>query len=357
MESMSNGVVVLDMQNRFIDLNRAAERIVGCTSSKAIGQSVADVLSEQPNLIELFRGITDVVEEQVEVEIVEGETQYYYTSDISPIHDRRGHLIGRLIILSDITERKQATEKLQELRVEEKKLLTELEAEVDRRIEFTRGLVHELKTPLTPIVAASGLLMEEIPEGTSFQLAKSINTGALTLSTRVDQLLDVAKGELGMLELDLKETNLLELLTTTAEDMTPLFSGRKQLFNLELPASLPPIWIDGERLRQVVVNLLDNSFKFTPKGGRITLRAKEKDNALIVEVEDTGPGLTMNQKRHLFKAYHHVKSDRTHSKGLGLGLAMSKLLIELHCGTIWVESVTGMGSKFGFSIPLLRGSS
>ncbi|MCK4783511.1 MAG: PAS domain S-box protein, partial [Desulfobacteraceae bacterium] len=111
-ESMSNGVVVLDIQNRFIDLNRAAERILGCTSSEAIGQPVADVLSEQPNLVELFCGMTDVAEGHVEVEAEKGETQYYYASDISPIYDRRGHLTGRLIILSDITKRKRLEEEL-----------------------------------------------------------------------------------------------------------------------------------------------------------------------------------------------------------------------------------------------------
>ena len=217
--------------------------------------------------------------------------------------------------------------------------------------------MHELKTPLTPIIAASGLLMEGIPEGPSFRLARSINQGALTLSTRIGQLLDVARGELGMLELDRKETNLLELLQRIAEDMTPLSSSREQLFNLELPVSLPPIWIDAERLRQVVVNLLDNSFKFTPEGGKITLRAKEKDNALIVEVEDTGPGISVDQQQHLFKAYYHVVSESQRSRGLGLGLAMSKMLIELHGGMIWAESKIGKGSKFGFSVPLHSGSS
>ncbi|MFC1934995.1 histidine kinase N-terminal 7TM domain-containing protein [Chloroflexota bacterium] len=331
-ECMSNGVVVLDVQNRFIDLNRAAERIVGCTSSEAIGQAVADVLSEQPNLVELFCGITDVAEEHVEVEVAEGETQYYYASDISLIHDRRGYLIGRLIILSDITEHKQAAGKLQKHYDEENKLLTELETEVNKRIEFTRVLVHELKTPLTPMIVASGLLMEEIPEGTSFRLARSINKGALTLSTIIGQLIDVAKGEMGILELDRKETNLIDLLQKIAEDMTPLYSSHKQLFNLELPVSLSSIWIDAERLRQVVVNLLDNSFKFTPKGGKITLRAEEKDNFLIVEVEDTGLGISMNQKRHLFEAYYRPVSKSQSSKGLGLGLPISKMLIELHGG-------------------------
>ncbi len=247
---------------------------------------------------------------------------------------------------------KKANEQLQELYEQEKALRQELESEVNKRIKFTRILVHELKTPLTPIMAASSLLMEEVPEGATFRLAKSINEGALTLSNRIGQLIDIAKGEIGMLELDLKETNLLELIQRITEDMTPLSLSHKQLFNLELPVSLPPIWIDAERIRQVVVNLLDNSFKFTPEGGKIILRAKEKGNALIVEVEDTGPGISVDQKRHLFEAYYHSASESDGNKGLGLGLAMSRILIELHGGKIWMENQKSKGSMFGISIPL-----
>ncbi|MFH1382054.1 MAG: ATP-binding protein [Chloroflexota bacterium] len=121
---------------------------------------------------------------------------------------------------------------------------------------------------------------------------------------------------------------------------------------MELPASLPKVSADGERLRQVIVNLLDNSFKSTPDGGRITLRAKKKDDAIIVEVEDTGRGIPVDQQQHMFEAYYHVKGKSEHSKGLGLGLALAKILVELHGGKIWVESQEGKGSKFGFSLPL-----
>ncbi|MFC1966885.1 sensor histidine kinase, partial [Chloroflexota bacterium] len=234
----------------------------------------------------------------------------------------------------------------------ETELRQKLEAEIDKRIEFTRALVHELKTPLTPMVAASDLLMEEIPEGTLFRIARSINEGAYTLSKRIDQLLDVAMGELGLLGLDHKEIDPLEFLHKVADDMTPLASSRDQLLNLKLPVSLPPVWVDEERLRQVVVSLLGNSFKFTPEGGKITLRAEKKDNALIVEVEDTGCGIPVDQQHHLFEAYYRVKSEGQPRRGLGLGLALCKTIVELHRGKIWLESQAGKGSTFSFSLPL-----
>jgi len=259
--------------------------------------------------------------------------------------------------LAEITGRKQADEKVQELYQKETVLRKELQVEIDKRIEFTRTLVHELKTPLTPMIAASDLLLEEIPEGPLFRLARSINQGANTLSSRIDALLDVAKGEMNILKLDRTETDLLHLLHRVAQDTTPLADSRNQVLDVELPRSLPKVSADGERLRQVVVNLLDNSFKFTPEGGKITIRAKTKDNAIIVEVEDTGNGIPLDQQRDLFQADYYTEGKSEHGRGLGLGLTLSRMLVELHGGKIWVESQEGKGSKFGFSLPLNNSAS
>ena len=115
-EGMSDGVIVLDTENRFVDLNQAAECIVDCTPSEAIGQPVANVLSRQPELVELFCGMTGVLEGRVEVEVEKGETQRYYESHISPLYNRRGRLTGRLAILIDITERKRVEEQAKQLK-------------------------------------------------------------------------------------------------------------------------------------------------------------------------------------------------------------------------------------------------
>ena len=246
----------------------------------------------------------------------------------------------------------QLIDELEEMR----QRLANLQAAIDERIEFTRVLVHELKTPLTPIIAASELLMEEVPEGPLFRLARSINKGSQTLARRIDSMLDVAKGEVGMLELNRKKADLLELLRRVADDMTPLASARNLTFNLQLPERTPPVWIDEERLRQVVVNLLDNSFKFTPEGGQVILGVKEKDDTLVVEVKDTGPGLSVTQQEHLFEAYYHARGNTSYGKGLGLGLALSKMLVELHGGKIWAKARKGKGSKFAFSLPIKGGS-
>lgn len=266
---------------------------------------------------------------------------------------------GRRAVLGhslDITEREQTEEKLQELYQEERKLRKELEAEVERRIEFTRALVHELKTPLTPVLSSSDLLLSEMREEPWLSIARNIHRGASNLSNRIDELLDLAKVEIGMLQLNPKPVDPRLLLEGIADDTAAMVSGNKQSLVVALAPSLPLVWGDEERLRQVVLNLLINASKFTPEGGSITLRAKERDSTLVVEVEDTGPGIDESEQQRLFLPYHRQINDREHLSGLGLGLALCKNLVELHGGRIWVESQVNKGSTFGFSVPLATAS-
>jgi signal transduction histidine kinase len=252
----------------------------------------------------------------------------------------------------DITELERAEAKLQEAYEKEKKLRQDIEAEAERKILFTRALVHELKTPLTPVLASSELLVSELKEEPYLSLAQNIHRGATNLNRRIDELLDLARVEIGMLEVNPKAVDANQLLPAIADDMKAMVTSNGQSLVIIIPPSLSPVWADEERLRQIVLNLLINASKFTPEGGRITLRAKEEDSNLVVEVEDTGPGIPQEEQKQLFQPYHRQIPDREHLSGLGLGLALCKYLVELHGGKIWVQSEIGKGSTFGFSIPL-----
>ena len=252
----------------------------------------------------------------------------------------------------DVTERELAQEKLEEAYEKERKTRQELEAEVQRRVEFTRALVHELKTPLTPIMSSSELLVSGLREEPWLSVARNIHRGAGNLNRRIDELLDLARGEIGMLRLRPVSVDILHLLHNTSDEMSVVASSNGQILKAELPESLPNIWGDEDRLRQVVLNLLINASKFTPEGGTITLRAKQMNGSIIVEVQDTGRGIPEEEQRRLFVAYHRQLSDLEHLSGLGLGLALSKNLVELHGGKIWVQSHEGKGSTFFFSVPI-----
>ncbi|MFC1860569.1 CHASE4 domain-containing protein, partial [Chloroflexota bacterium] len=235
---------------------------------------------------------------------------------------------------------------------QEKGLRQEVENEMRRRVEFTRALVHELKTPVTPVMAASELMLEESKGKTERNLAQIIHRGALNLNRRIDELLDLARSEIGTLHLDLTPTDITQRLKDIVNDATPLALEKEQRLSLELPGPLPVMSVDAERLTQVIQNLINNALKFTPDGGTITLRAIVDEANLVVEVNDTGHGLTKEQQDRLFDPYHRLPGDRERFSGLGLGLALSKNFIELHGGKIWVKSRRGYGSTFGFSIPI-----
>jgi len=262
---------------------------------------------------------------------------------------------GRRAVLGhsmDITELERAEAKLQEAYEEERRLRQEVEAEVARKILFTRALVHELKTPLTPVLASSELLVSELQEEPYLSLAKNIHHGAANLNRRIDELLDLARVETGMLEVNPKAVDARQLLLAIAEDMKAMVTSNGQSLTVNIPPSMSPVWADEERLRQIVLNLMINASKFTPEGGKIILRAEEKNSSLVVEVEDTGPGISKEEQKQLFQPYHRRLADRENLGGLGLGLALCKYLVQLHGGQIWVQSEIGQGSTFGFSIPL-----
>jgi signal transduction histidine kinase len=221
-----------------------------------------------------------------------------------------------------------------------------------KRVEFTRTLAHELKTPLTPVMLSSQELVAMLKDETSLRLAKNISRGASNLSGRIDELLDLAKGEIGMLKLKREYIDVLQLLQEVVEEVSAVPRSRGQKLIWEPPASLPQVWADQVRVRQIVMNLLNNAFKFTPRQGQITIRANGEEGNVVIEVSDTGPGIKEEDQGRLFNPYHRLEGDREQLSGLGLGLALCKTLAELHGGQIWLKSSPGKGSTFGFSLPL-----
>jgi len=241
---------------------------------------------------------------------------------------------------------------IEQNREAEKSLNKSLEKEIKLRSEYANELVHELKTPITPILSSSEMLVEGMKQEPWARLSRSIYRGALDMNDRLNDLLDNARSEVGTLKLRNEPVDMLELLREMSEEMSPLIANRGQHLVVDLPESLPIVKGDHVRLRQVLRNLLSNATKYTPEKGIIKVSALSADKRLIVSIEDTGRGIPPEQLARIFEPYVKITEgvlDR--QTGLGLGLKLSKTLVELHGGTIWVESVKGKGSKFSFSLP------
>jgi signal transduction histidine kinase len=247
----------------------------------------------------------------------------------------------------------QSEGELRGLYNEERALRQTLEAEIKKRIEFTRALVHELKTPVTPVMASSELLLQKLKDEPLYGLAQNINQGANNLNRRIDELLDLARGEVGMLKLNPEPMDPRRLLQRIVDEETPVAMRNRQTLTARLPDSLPVAVADEERFRQIVLNLVNNAVKFTPPGGKIALKARLESDTLVVEVQDNGVGISKEEQKLLFEPYRSLESEHERLSGLGLGLSLSKKLVELHGGQIWVKSEKGKGSTFGFSIPLV----
>lgn len=219
--------------------------------------------------------------------------------------------------------------------------------------QFVSTVSHELRTPLTSLRGALGLLaggvLGDLPEearGTVEIAQRSI----VRLCTLVNDILDVERIEQGKLSLEIRPHSLAALLASAVEEVEPL--AREA--GIRLDASHPPggVEADGGRLVQVIVNLLSNALKFSPRGSTVRLRAWETPDGVEVQVEDQGRGIPPEHREAIFERFRQVEiSDAAGQRGAGLGLAISKSIIELHGGRIGVESEPGQGSTFWFRIP------
>jgi len=219
------------------------------------------------------------------------------------------------------------------------------------------ALSHELQTPLTALVASAGLLSEEIekePKGSQLRLIQNILHSASNLQDRLIELLDLSKTKANQFRVKMKVVDFSSLLVETVQELIPVAEGKKQSIVTNVEPSII-VEADAQRLEQILNNLLSNAIKFTPDGGRIKVRARKHRTDLVVEVEDTGPGISKEEQQKLFRPYYRVPADRRRYNGLGLGLVITKQLVELHGGKIWVESEPGKGSTFAFSLSLTKG--
>jgi PAS domain S-box-containing protein len=260
---------------------------------------------------------------------------------------------ANIVTLRDVTERKQTQRKLEELYQEEKLLRGNLEEEIEKRSKYTRALVHELNTPLTSILASSELLELEVGDKTLQALVQNIRRSSRNLEQRISELIELARGEVGMLKINAMPLDIGELITEIVSEIKPVAEGKGLQIELELE-KLPVVLGDRSRLRQVLANLTNNAIKYTAQGG-VKVRGKVYDHdSVLVEVEDSGRGMKADEIEYLFDPYRRKVNDGQKLGGLGIGLALTKLFLDLHGGKIWVKSQAGHGTTFSFTVPVYK---
>ncbi|MBI3924930.1 MAG: HAMP domain-containing protein [Armatimonadetes bacterium] len=231
----------------------------------------------------------------------------------------------------------------------------ELQSMNQLKSEFLANMSHELRTPLNSIIGFSELLHDrvvgELNEDQQQCVTDILESGHHLLGL-INNILDLSKIEAGKMELHLEELHLQEVLEGVGRSMSSLTDRKSQRLEMELPSDLPPLRADRGKLKQVVLNLLSNAHKFTPEGGLVRLAAARSPEGLQVTVQDTGIGISAENQQTIFDEFRQVDGSHTREQeGTGLGLSLSRKLVELHGGRMWVESELGKGSAFHFVLP------
>jgi signal transduction histidine kinase len=227
----------------------------------------------------------------------------------------------------------------------------QLKEELEKRLLLTRLIVHELKTPLTSLSLSSETLSRTANKS-QMKLIKNITTSSYILGFRTNALIDMAKGEIGVLKLNIFPIDLSEMLEEVAQ--TVYQHVKKMDQKLVVNNSTPDLKFqaDAERLQQVLFNLIDNAVKFNREHGSIILTTFTQDSSLVFKVQDEGRGFSQQERENAFQLYGKIRSDSDHLTGLGIGLYLSNMIIELHGGQMFINSDEGKGSIVGFYIPL-----
>ncbi len=256
----------------------------------------------------------------------------------------------------DITDRKEAEETLARQAMELASSNARLE-EFDRlKTEFVATASHEMRTPLTVIREYANLLKDEVPGPINDEQRECLESSLRNcdrLAGLLDNLLDLHKIEAGKLQIRRTKVALSQILDQCLADFGPKCRAKGQTLEANVAENLPLALCDPDLVSQVLVNLMGNACKFTPEGGTVRLSAQDQGAMLTIEVADTGPGIAPEHLKEIFDPFRQVnRIEGPGVRGTGLGLTISKRIVEMHQGRIEAESELGHGSRFRFTLPV-----
>lgn len=333
--SSEDAIISKTLEGIITSWNQSAERIFGYTEAEMIGASILTLIPEDRRNEEVL--IVSRIKNKERVEHFETKR---VTKDgklidisltISPVFDSRGDIIGISKIARDISEKKQ---------------------EETRKSDFIGMVSHELKTPLTSLTAIIQVLNAKLKTSGDAFIAGGLekaNTQVKRMSSMINGFLNVSRLESGKILIEKHDFDLTELIREAISETELTVSSHQIQFDYSRPLM---VHADHDKIGSVVSNLLSNAVKYSPNGSSIGVYAEEADGMVHVSVKDDGMGIKPHDMKRLFDRYYRVQSTHTkHISGFGIGLYLSAEIINRHNGKIWVESESGVGSTFHFTIP------
>ncbi|HEY2747817.1 MAG TPA: response regulator, partial [Polyangia bacterium] len=344
-DAISDGVCLLDRSGYVQRCNKALCELVEQPFADVIGAPFVGLIEHALGAEALPMRDLGLLGESVAVQAQKGERWVRVAAD--PVVDDHGQLTGAVLIISDITESK---------RVEEAMRRSNRELVQANRIkdEFLATLSHELRTPLNAIVGWTRLMRTgRLDETTGTRALETIDRNATLQAKLVEDLLDVSRIITGKLRLRIANVDPISVLEAAINSVRPAAEAKSIRISAELDSAAGLIAADGDRLQQVMWNLLSNAIKFTPVGGHVRVGLERGPAGLTITVADDGAGIDSGFLPYVFDRFRQADSSTTRNHGgLGLGLAIVRHLVELHGGTVHVDSAgEGRGASFALTLP------
>lgn len=346
-ESSDDAIISKTLEGKITSWNAAAEYMFGYKEHEVLGKHISILipksrLQEEDTIITNIKNGTKVDHFET-IRITKSGREIAISLTVSPIKNSRGVIIGASKIARDISVQVAAQEQLQLYN-------SELEKMNSYKDEFIGMASHELKTPLTSVSLYLQMLARSLSDEANKKFViRSVNQ-INKLSGLISDLLDVSKVQSGKLILRPDHFDLVELIDDVVEILQETNRTHTIVFEKEL-AGAGTIYADKHRVEQVLINLLNNAIKYSPKADRVIVKLSTTADRVRVEVKDFGIGVPIEQQQRIFDRFYRIEELGPAYSGLGIGLYLSSEIVSRHGGKLWVESALGAGSTFIFEFP------
>jgi PAS domain S-box-containing protein len=358
-----HAIFLIDASGRIASWNAGAERLLGYTPEEAVGRDVAIVFVPEDRerglpAIELKAAAEEGVAEDKRWHLRKDGSLLWASGSVEPVRDEAGGLLGFVKVMRDDTDRKRLEEALEVHAQDLKAKADDLLAAAQAKDAFLATVSHELRGPLNAILGWVRILRTTDEAPLRERAAETIERSSRGLAKLIEDLMDMSRIVAGKVHLEERPVDLNSIAAAAREVVHVAAQAKEIDLRAETRGIRTMVTGDPDRLQQVALNLLANAVKFTPNGGRIAIRVGEEDGLAVLAVSDTGRGIAPDLLPHVFDRFRQGAQDRLKGeKGLGLGLAIARQLVELHGGTIDAHSEgEGKGATFRVRLPLARGA-
>jgi two-component system sensor histidine kinase VicK len=329
---MSDGVIATDQDGSITLMNQAAGILLGHNPDDMIGDDLLDDLQLEDKLVDLseLRENSSMI-----IDFSEEDQPFLIRATFSTVKDDEDNITGFISVLNDVTEDEKV--------------------EQERR-DFVSNVSHELRTPLTTMKSylealAEGAWQDEEIAPKFIDVTQNETERMIRM---VNDLLQLSKMDSDELPIHKEETDFIQYFHRVI-DRFEMHLPETITMVRELPNKRYDVWIDQDKMTQVLDNIISNAIKYSPEGGKVILRAESKRHYLLISIQDEGMGIAYDKLEKIFERFYRADKARTRKLGgTGLGLAITKELVEAHHGQIWARSREGYGTTIYFTLPLIK---